>query len=150
MSRIGSTECFLVGPPAQKPLSALLPSNTGLVFCFVMFLCSFSFWSDLDLWRCTVLLRFAWSPAWPPPPHTHTHKGAAADWEQCPRNGHLKTGLKPAMAKLETGARADILKLLSFPLRAEGPRKRNCWLQWPSVFCCFFFLIVKGNVYFSH
>lgn len=78
-------------------------------------------------------------PCMASPPHTHTHKGAAADWEQCPRNGHLKTGLKPAMAKLETGARADILKLLSFPLRAEGPRKRNCWLQWPSVFFVFFF-----------
>lgn len=131
---LGSTEGFLVGPPAQKPLSALPRSNPGFGFFFVSFRFFVLFPSGLTLifggMQC-----FSGSPD---PLRGLPHKGAPADWEQCPWNGHSKTGLKPAMAKLEPGAGADILKLLprSFPLHAEGPKKRNGWLRQLVVCCC--------------
>lgn len=141
--RIGTTERFLVGPPAQKPLSALLLSNTGLVFCFLLFLCSFSFWAHLNLWKC--IQCFSGSPG---PLCGLPHKGAAADWEQCLWNGHLKSGLRPEMAELEqVQTPLNCFRDLSFLLRAEGPKKRNGWLQ--QLVCLFIFNSKRKCVLFS-
>lgn len=130
-----------MGPPAQKPPSALL-SITGLVFCFVLFLLFSSFWVDLNLWKYTVLLRFAWFPCVTFPP-THT-QSQPADWEQCSWNGQSLEDRPQASNGNWSEHLKRTLIFLSVPCRRPKEEK---WLATTTVII---FLIVKGNMYFSH
>lgn len=85
----------------EAPYCSVVNHWVSFLFCFVLFLLFSSFWVDLNLWRYTVLLRFPWFPC----VASHTHKANQLTGSNARGMArHLKTDLKPAMARLESGA----------------------------------------------